>query len=226
MLPVKIWGITFEFATACPEEWELGTRERHGALYNSLLGPNYMVQQWGDALKTRRSLVSVSRFFNRLTTPLLYQSVFAIRWGQISRFRSTLQTQPTLGKYIKRLGFFLRLDTYPHGLYLPIIRDCPNVTFYDAEHHPCGLKLAPSIRSLELVYSSEFTPPEFPHLLASILQATPQLKHLGFYHLPFPIETTNSRSFVVTRPGSLRSLHLRANSTSTLSPGRGIFLLK
>ena len=28
ILPVEIWGIIFEFATACPEEWESGTRER------------------------------------------------------------------------------------------------------------------------------------------------------------------------------------------------------
>ena len=125
ILPVEIWGMIFEFSTACPEEWELGTRERYGALFNWLFGPNYTTQQWGGALKTRHSMVAVSRFFNRLTTPLLYQSFFAIQSGQISRFRSTLETRPALGKHIKRLGFLLRLDMYPHELYLPIIRDCP-----------------------------------------------------------------------------------------------------
>jgi len=220
ILPVEIWGMIFEFSTACPEEWELGTRERYGALFSWSFGPNYTIQQWGGALKTRHSLASVSRFFNRLTTPLLYQSFFAIQSDQISRFRLTLETQPALGKHTKRLGFFLRLDMYPHELYLPIIRNCPNVTFYDAELHPCGLKLAPSIRSLELVYSSEFTPPEFLH----ILESTPQLEHLGLYHLPFRIETTTSRPFEFTRLGSLRSFHLRADSTSNLRPDRGIFL--
>jgi len=223
LLPVEIWGIIFGFATACPEEWEFGTREHYGTFWPEPFGLNITIRRWKDALKTRRSLIAVSRFFNQLTIPLLYQSFFAIQSRQISHFRLALQTRPALGEYIKRLGFFAQPDPYPHTEYLPILRCCPNVVFYNAELRPSGLKPAPSLRSLELIYTPEFddkpTAPAFLYLLAGILQATPQLEHLGLYHLPVRIKVTNCQPFVSIRLEYLRTLHLRAHSPYIYLPG-------
>jgi len=217
ILPVEIWGIIFGFATACPEEWEFSTRERYGAFRKDLLRPNDTINRWEDALKTRRSLITVSRFFNQLAIPLLYQSFFAVESGQVSLFTLALQTRPALGEYIKRLSLSAHLeqDIIPdHPL---ILRLCPNIVFYDAALYRPGLKPASSLRSLELLYSSEFnnelTEPTFPHLLANILQATPQLEHLGLYQLPYRIKATNRQPFVSTRLESLRSSFARRFDT-------------
>ena len=219
ILPVEIWGIIFNFATACPEEWEFGTRERY---WNHSFDPNNTIERWEDALKTRRSLVAVSRFFNQLTIPLLYQSFFAIRSSQISRFKSALQTRPALGEYMKRLGSITWIKPFPYPEYLPILRCCPNVVFYDAELSPSILKPAQSLRSLELIDTPEFgdgaTAPAFLYLLASMLQATPQLENLGLYRLPFQVNITNVQLFASIRLEYLRSLHLRAYSPNPFGP--------
>ena len=215
ILPVEIWGIIFEFATTCPEEWEFGTRGRRMAMCPTNLRRINTLNRWEDALKTRCSLVVVSRFFNQLTTPLLYQSFFAIWSGQVSRFRSALQTRPALGEYIKRLS--LSEDIYQQIItdYPLILPFCPNVVFYDAQLRPSSLRPAPSLRSLELLYTTQF---DGLYLLAITLQATPQLEYLGLYHLPFRIKPTNSQPFVSIRLEYLRSLHLRADSASTPHP--------
>ena len=219
ILPVEIWGIIFKLATACPEEWEFGTRVRYR---KHSFDPHNTIERWDDALKTRRSLVAVSRFFNQLTIPLLYQSFFAIRSSQISRFKLALQTRPALGEYIKRLGSVAWLKPFPYPEYLPILRCCPNVVFYDAELRPSGLKPAPSLRSLELIYTSEFDDgliaPAFLYLLAGMLQATPQLENLGLYQLPFQVNITNVQPFASISLKYLRSLHLRAYSPLPFGP--------
>jgi len=212
ILPIELWEIIFELATACAEEWEFGHRNRPpifgSAHFNSNLF-NPCINSWEDVLKTRRSLVAVSRFFNQLTTPLLYQSFFAITLEQEACFERTLQVRPALGGYVKRLSLSARLE---HGnTHSPrILGFCPNTTFCDTEFNPTGLSLvAPSLRSLEIF----FTPMVrngFPDLLSAILQATPQLEHLGVYGLPFRVEQTYSRSLASIRLESLRAFHLRA----------------
>ena len=219
ILPVEIFGMIFEFATACTEEWQFGMWERYRTLWSHPSGLDNTINQWEDAVKTRRSLVAVSRSFNRLTIPLLYQSFFPNTSRQVSLFRSALQTRPTLGEYIKRLSLSLPLQRHIIIDFMPILRFCPNIVFYDAELSPSGLKPAPSLRSLELIYPQGFNDrpmePMF-HLLASILQATPQLEHLGLYQLPSRGNMTNSQPFVSIRLEYLRSLHLRIHPPSYL----------
>jgi hypothetical protein len=180
------------------------------------------IDRWEDVLKTRRSLVAISRFFNQLTTPLLYQSFFAITIKQVSRFRSTLQTRPALGGYIKRLGLSPLLKPHVSAYYPYILSFCPNVLFCDTELRLCGVRRPPYLRSLELNVTPEFRDesrdPRFLHLLASILQATPQLEHLGVYWLPYRVKMTNSLLFAAIRLYSLRSLHLRVCTPRHASP--------
>jgi len=211
ILPIELWEIIFELATACAEEWEFGHWNRPpifgSAHFNSSLF-NPCINSWEDVLKTRRSLAAVSRFFNQLTTPLLYQSFFAITSEQEACFERTLQIRPALGGYVKRLSLSARLED--GNTHSPrILGFCPNTTFCDTEFNPTGLSLvAPSLRSLEFF----FTPlvrGGFPDLLAGILQATPQLEHLGVYGLPFRVGQTYSRSLASIRLESLRAFHLR-----------------
>jgi len=216
ILPIELWEIIFELATACAEEWEFGHRNRlpiFGSVhFNSNLF-NPCINSWEDVLKTRRSLVAVSRFFNQLTTPLLYQSFFAITLEQEACFERTLQIRPALGQYVKRLGLSTQLEPLePRGnTHSPrILGFCPNTIFCDTKFNPTGLTLvAPSLRSLEIFFSP-LVMDGFPDLLAGILQATPQLEHLGVYGLPFRVEQTYSRSLASIRLESLRAFHLRA----------------
>lgn len=208
--PIELWVVIFEFTTACAEEWEFGRMERSMTFWGR--SPN-TVDLWRDVLKTRRTLVTISRFFNQLTSRLLYQSFFAITPTQVSRFRWTLQTQPALGRYVKRLGLLPQLDPYVTDSYPHILSFCPNVLFCDAEIRHLDLRPFPSLRSLELTVNSdprkESVRPEFLHLLAIILQATPQLEHLGIYWLPYRVLTTDAQLFDAITLVSLRSLHLR-----------------
>ena len=135
---------------------------------------------------------AISRFFNQLSTPPLYQSFFAITPGQASRFRRTLQTRPALGGYVKRLGLSPQLKPNVNAYHPRILESCPNVHFCDTELRLSDARQPPSLRSLELYATPEFrdesSDPEFLHLLARILQATPQLEHLGVYWLPYRIK--------------------------------------
>jgi len=216
ILPVEIWKMIFEFATACPEEWEFNTWERYGVFQKDLSGLNNTIRRWKCALKTRHSLVAVSWFFNQLTTPLLYQSFFAIGSRQVSLFRFALETRPAFGNHIKRLSLSAHLEQHIIADYPVIQRFCPNIVFYDAALRRPGLKPAPSLRSLELLYSPRFnqslTAHAFLHLLTGMLQTIPQLEHLGLHHLPVRIKVTNSQPFVSIRLESLRTLHLRVDS--------------
>jgi len=164
------------------------------------------VDRWEDVLKTRRSLVSVSRFFNQLTIPLLYQSFFIVTGRQVICFRRTLKKRPALGGYIKRLGLSPFLGPHLNSYYPKILCFCPNVLFCDTELRLWDTSTTPSLRSLELNVSRD---PEFLHLLARILQATPQLEHLGVYWLPYQVAMTDTQLFAAIILGSLRSLHLR-----------------
>jgi hypothetical protein len=176
------------------------------------------IDRWGDVLMTRRSLVSVSRSFNQLSIPLLYQSFFAITRRQASHFRRTLQTRPALGGYIKRLGFAPLLEPRVTAYYPYILSFCPNVRFCDTELRLCDTRPTPSLRSLELNITQEIRDqsgdPQFLHLLASILQATPQLQHLGVYWLPYRVGMIDGRLFAAIRLDSLCSLHLRVCTAS------------
>ena len=216
ILPVEIWKMIFEFATACPEEWEFSTWERYGVFQQDLSGSNNTTMRWKGALKTRHSLVVVSWFFNQLTIPLLYQSFFAIGSRQVSLFRSALETRPAFGDHIKRLSLSAHLEQHMTTDYPLILRFCPNIVFYDAALRRSCLKPAPSLRSLELFYSPRFnqslTAHVFLHLLTTILQTIPQLEHLGLHHLPVRIQVTNSQPFVSIRLESLRTLHLSVDS--------------
>ena len=193
ILPIELWLVIFELATTCPEEWEFGGIERSMTFWGR--SPNTM-DRWEDVLKTRRSLVAISRFFNQLSTPLLYQSFFAITPGQVSRFRRTLQTRPALGGYVKRLGLSPQLKPNVNAYYPHILESCPNVHFCDTELRLSDARQPSSLHSLELYVTPEFrdesSDPEFLHLVARILQATPQLEHLGVYWLPYRIKLTNS----------------------------------
>ena len=213
ILPTELWVVIFEFTTACAEEYEFGRMERSMVFWGR--SPN-TIDLWQDVLKTRRTLVTISRFFNQLTSRLLYQSFFAITPTQVSRFRWTLQTQPALGGYVNRLGLLPQLDPYVTNSYPHILGLCPNVLFCDAEVRHPDLRPSPSLRSLELTVTpnpyKETVDPEFLHLLARILQATPQLEHLGIYWLPYRVKTTDTQLFDAITLVSLHSLHLRVCS--------------
>ena len=219
ILPIELWVIIFEFTTACVEEWEFVRMERSMMFWGR--SPN-TIDLWQNVLKTRRTLATISRFFNQHTCRLLYQSFFAITPTQVSRFRWTLQTRPALGGYVRRLGILPLLDpdvtdSYPH-----ILSFCPNVLFCDTEVRHCDLRPSPSLRSLELTVTpdpwEEVVDPEFLHLLAKILQATPQLEHLGIYWLPYRVEMADTQLFDATSLVSLRSLHLRVCSPRDSCP--------
>jgi len=199
VLPIELWEIIFAFATACAEEWEFGRCERY---------PDAVTTQWEIVLKTRRSLVAVSRPFNKLSIPLLYQSFFATTSGKVSCFRRTLKTRPVLGGYVKRVGLSARLESFADAYYPFILGICPNLIFCNTELRAFGSRPAPSLRSLELIVSPELKDGSIPHLLVDVLQTIPQLEHLGLYWLPFRTEMTNSLSFSSISVGSLRSLHL------------------
>jgi len=214
IFPIEIWEPIFEVATSCAEEWEFGRLERSMTFWGR--SPN-TITQWEDVLRTRRSLIAVSRLFYQLTTPLLYQSFFAVTSRQVACFRWTLQTRPALGGYVKRLGLFTQLKPSVNAFYPHILTICPNTvfcdTFCDRELSLSDLRPSTSLRSLELGVTPEpknvRRDPAFLHLFARILQVTPQLEHLGLYWLPYGVKMTNSQPFASIRLGSLRSLHLR-----------------
>ena len=211
-LPIELWEIILESATACAEEWEFGHWHRSKVLCfsSSILNPGF--NPWEKVLKTRRSLVAVSRVFNQLTTPLLYQSFFAITLGQVSRFKRTLQTRRALGGHVKRLSLSAHFESCGNTDSPLILGFCPNAIFFDTELGLSGLSLAsPSLRSLEL-FCSPLVKDKFPYLLAGILQATPQLEHLAVYQLPFLVKKAYNHSLASIRLESLRALHLQVDS--------------
>src|SRR5258706_1354630 len=115
--------------------------------------------------------------FQPTISPLLYQSFFAITATQISHSRwPLLQTRPALGGFVKRLGLSPQLDPHVNDSY-------PHILCCDTELRLSDVGLSPSLHSLELTVTPELceetVDPEFLHLLASNLQATPQLEHLG-----------------------------------------------
>src|SRR5258708_26391167 len=81
-LPIELWVLIFEVATALPEEWAFGSWRSH-------ISPQTIIRPWKEVLKTRRSLVAVSRSFHQLSIPLLYRSFFASTPRQLSCFRWT-----------------------------------------------------------------------------------------------------------------------------------------
>jgi len=216
-LPIELWEIIFELTTACSGEWEFGNWEHSMTISGGRSGSN-TVKRWVNMLKTRRSLVAVSQNFNQLATPLLYQSFFAIRSSQISRFALALQARPSLGGYVKRLSLHVQPPTHESAYYPLILRFCPNIVFYDAELRLSTLRPVPALHSLELVFTPGQKEPWFPHLLAGFLRATPQLEYLGLYRFPYRIRKPDSQPFASIILASLRSLHVRMGSPNVLYP--------
>ena len=219
IFPIELWELIFELATACAEEWEFGRMERSMTFWGR--SPN-TINRWQDVLKTRRSLATTSWLFNQLTSPLLYQSFFAISSRQVSCFTRTLQARPALGAYVKRLGPSPPLNLHVHLYFPQILGLCPNILFCDTELRLSDLMLPPPLRSLELIVTPELSherrDAEFLHLLARLLQATPQLEHLGVYWLPYRVEVADIQPFAAITLGSLRSLHLRICTQRPVSP--------
>lgn len=117
---------------------------------------------WKTAVTVRRAMVQLSRRFRRITTPMLYSSFSTTNIGHFYRFFSTIQENPVLATYLRRLDIELDPSNYTTAV-TELTTVCPNLIMFNAvgpielEYLPTSLRsLSVTLDSMNISYSDIF----------------------------------------------------------------------